>query len=307
MVAPLPSSVSEQSAQIESATSWLRWAGRLAALCAVLCLGALLDGLIAHRLNPSTAHRLVPGMSLALTGPLPERLEDTSTLWFSSSPPGIQLVFEAVQKEFWFGFPVWRGTLSVPDSLPEGDYRVSIHTAPSLGARDLEPVLHARPSPSSTPMPPPPPLPELLVRVVRDAEMLRRTDPSVCVRWLNLSPWFTAALFLPGILLGTGGVMVLARRRNLALAQRGMAEIHRVIAGEAAGEAAGASGAQLLFGLGLEHGCQVGERVEVLDATGHSIGEAVIEEAVADSAMARVEGDLMVRPGGLVRLKRRGG
>lgn len=242
-------------------------------------------------------------MSLALTGPLPERLEDTSTLWFSSSPPGIQLVFEAVQKEFWFGFPVWRGTLSVPDSLPEGDYRVSIHTAPSLGARDLEPVLHARPSPSSTPLPPPPPLPELLVRVVRDAEMLRRTDPSVCVRWLNLSPWFTAALFLPGILLGTGGVMVLARRRNLALAQRGMAEIHRVIAGEAAG----ASGAQLLFGLGLEHGCQVGERVEVLDATGHSIGEAVIEEAVADSAMARVEGDLMVRPGGLVRLKRHGG
>ena len=101
-----------------------------------------------------------------------------------------------------------------------------------------------------------------------------------------------AALCLPGILLAFGAVFYLSLKLDRLLAQKGKAEIYRVIRRDGSFE--------VHFGLGTEHGVEPGLELRVYNLRGKSVGLARVEKAAPRDAIAVVTTDQEIRPGFMV-------
>jgi len=252
-----------------------RLRGRLGFIAALLCalglLGAI-DGLQARILTPRDFHRLLPGQALEVSGPLPARMASSQLLHTRSGEPGLKLSIDAVQREFWFGTPMWRGTLSAQPDVPPGDYVIRID-GPVEG---LEQQVGRQ-----------------TVRIVPDPRAWRRSDPAGAVRLFGFSPWSISLALLPFIGLSVGGVFLLSRRRDALLAQLELAELYRVL--DVEGEC------RLWFGLGAGAGIQVGDLLEVLDPGGVPLGQARVLEVTLKASMAGGYQGRPAHPGCLIR------
>jgi len=249
--------------------------GKVGACCCLLLFLALLDGLVARFREPFNVLKVLPGTSLEINGPLQEEAQGVGDLTYTAGSPKLRVSFEAMHKGYFLGGDMWRGRLLVDPQTPPGEYPLT------MGVKGKTP---------------PKPLPPFQVIVFADALSLQDSDKSLLRRHWGLSPWGTAASFLPAILLCFGGVFLLSQKRERLLMAMGRAEIYRVASGE--------GGCVIGFGLGTDHGLQTGSRVRILDNQEHEVGTGEVQESTATDSLALVHSEQKIKPGYIVCRRR---
>jgi hypothetical protein len=128
--------------------------------------------------------------------------------------------------------------------------------------------------------------------VYADAVSLQHSSKSIIRRYSGFSAWTVAVFCLPAILLAFVAVFFLSLKFDQLLAQRGQAEIYRVIKRD--------GGFEVHFGLGTTNGLQPGAELRVFNLRGKAVGLARVEEASPHDAIALVLTDQEIRPGFLL-------
>ncbi len=241
--------------------------GKCGALCCIVFLLAVVDGLVVGFREPANLFRLLGGESVAVNGYLKEDVTDLAQLTYKSPSDGIGVTFEVIHSGFWLGGKMWRGLLTVSPEQEKGEYLVAVHPRND-------------PSPKASTL--------LLVRVYPDAESMRRDAKSFIQRTLNVSPWLVFTCFFPLALLSFFLVFLLSQRRERLMREIGMADIYYV--------ARGASAWEISFSLGTQHGVEPGSRLNVLDKDGLRVGEAVVIESTTTDSTATVDLQCPVTP-----------
>jgi hypothetical protein len=197
---------------------------------------AAVDGVVASARQPANTFDVTPGMSIRLTGPLPEKVAGPSELTHTGDPNALHLSIEAVGSGFWLGGEMWRGVLTVDPQSPPGE-------------------LSFRVLPKDREYPVPPPAFRIIVH--KDAQSLQQAEKSLIARYCGISPWALAALSVPFIIAALGAVYYLSNRMEQFMAMEGKAVIYMVREGD--------SGTEIAFGLGARHGVRPGDRLTLLD------------------------------------------
>jgi hypothetical protein len=244
------------------------WAGTLFFLLAFL---ALTDGLIGQFREPANLIKLLPGMTAEIDGPLQEEVLGIQELTYLSDSKDLKLTLATVHKGYFLGGLLWQGQITASPHLPPGEYHLTV--APSRST-----------SPQATL--------GFRIMVFPDALSLQRSSKSLIRFYTGMSPWGAAAACLPGILLAFGALFLLAQKSDQLLAQKGKAEIYRVIRRD--------GGYEVHFGLGTTHGVQPGLELQVYNLRGKAIGLARVEEAAPLDAIALILTDQEIRPGFMV-------
>ncbi|HOV85084.1 MAG TPA: hypothetical protein PLM79_01905 [Syntrophobacteraceae bacterium] len=255
----------------DQALRWRSSIGKLGALVCAVFLVAVLDGLVARFREPAYEYPILAGQTLPVNGPLKETPPDAAALAFESSAEGVRLEFEAIQAGFWFGNALWRGTLTVDSGVPPGSYRVKV-VAKAIPGTVLSPVIQ--------------------VVVYADPHDFRFHSKSLFVRYLDISPWWTAILSLPLVCGSLCAILLLSRRIDGLLAREGKAEIYRVLGAPPEFEVA--------FGLGTVHGITEGAELALLDRQGIHVGTVKVREASPVDAVGVAHSMVEVKPGFLV-------
>lgn len=241
--------------------------GKCGALCCLVFLLAVVDGLVVGFREPANLFRLLGGESVAVNGYLNEDVTDLGQLTYKSPSDGIGVTFEVIHSGFWLGGKMWRGLLTVSLEQEQGEYSVAVYPRND-------------PSPKASTL--------LLVRVYPDAESMRRDAKSFIERTLNVSPWMVFAIFFPLALLSFFLVFLLSQRRERLMREIGMADIYHMVRRDSAWE--------ISFSLGTLHGVEPGSRLNVLDRGGLRVGEAVVIESTATDSTATVDLECLVTP-----------
>lgn len=258
-------------ASLEQICRWRSLLGKVGALCCLLLFLALLDGLVARFREPLNVLKVLPGMSLEINGPLQEEVHNVRDLTYASGSRHLRLSFDAAHKGYFLGGDMWRGRLSVDPQTPPGDYTLEVGIQGKTPAK---------------------PLPPYRVLVFADPGSRQRSEKSLLRRHWDLSPWATAASFLPVILLSFVGVFHLSQKRERLLAGLGRAEIYRV---------ASRDGAWVIgFGLGTAQGLQPGSRLRILNDRDQEVGTGEVKESTATDSLALVRSDREIKPGYIV-------
>lgn len=244
------------------------WAGALFFLLAFL---ALLDGLIGQFREPANLIKLLPGLTAEIDGPLEEEVPGVQELTYFSDSDFLTLSFATVHKGYFLGGNLWRGQITASPRMRPGEYHLTVASRKST-------------SPVAT----------LAFRILvfPDPLSLQLSSKSLIRRHLGLSPWGAAAACLPGILLAFGALFYLSTQRDRLLAQKGRAEIYRVIKRDGSFE--------VHFALGTAHGIQTGLELRVYNPRGKEVGLARVESVTPADAIALVNGVQEIRPGFLI-------
>jgi hypothetical protein len=240
---------------LEQATRWRNLIGKGCALLCAFFLLAALDGIISHFRQPANLVELLPGASADINGSVAGNLASVQELDYVSNSGLIQVSFEAVHAGFWMGGQMWRGKLMVSPEIEPGEYALSVDRKGHAGTK-----------PASV----------FRVKIYPDRETLRKNSPSFARRFLDLSPWWIFAAFLPAALLAFVAVYMLSHKRDEIMAMEGKAEIYYI--NQSPGEY------EVSFGLGRKHGIQEGDRLVVLDEHGRPVGKVEVRDVMdADS------------------------
>lgn len=258
---------------LDQASRWRRLAGWAGAGMCLLALLSLMDGLIGQFREPASLIKLLPGLTTEIDGPLAEEVGGVQELTYFSDSDELQLTFATVHKGYFLGGNLWRGQVTASPRIQPGEYHLTV--APRRST-----------SPEATLA--------FSIVVFPDRLSLQRSSKSLVRRYAGLSPWGAAAACLPGILLAFGAVFYFSLQTDRLMAQKGRAEIYRVIKKDGAFE--------IHFGLGTEHGVQPGLQLQVYNPDGQAAGLARVEEAAATDAVALVTADQEIRPGYMVCL-----
>jgi hypothetical protein len=244
------------------------WAGALFFLLAFL---ALLDGLIGQFREPANLIKLLPGLTVEIDGPLEEEVPGVQELTYFSDSDFLTLSFATVHKGYFLGGNLWRGQISASPRILAGEYHLTV--APR---RSTSPVATLG----------------FRIMVFPDPLSLQLSSMSLIRRYTGISPWGAAGLCLPAILLAFGAVFYLSTQLDQLLAQKGRAEIYRVIKRDGSFE--------VHFALGTEHGLQPGLELRVYNPRGKAVGLARVEKATPKDAIAGVITDQEIRPGFMI-------
>ena len=253
---------------LDQASRWRNLAGWAGALFFLLAFLALLDGLIGQFREPANLIKLLPGWTAEIDGPLEEEVPGVQELTYFSDSDFLTLSFATVHKGYFLGGNLWRGQITASPRLRPGEYHLTVASRKST-------------SPVATLA--------FRIMVFPDPLSLQGSSKSLIRRHIGMSPWGAAAACLPGILLAFGTVFYLSQARERLLAQRGRAEIYRVIKRD--------GGFEIHFGLGTEHGVYPGFQLRVHNPQGKAVGLARVEEATPKDAIALVTSDQEIKPG----------
>jgi hypothetical protein len=250
---------------------WRRLAGWAGALFCFLAALALLDGVIGQFRESASVIKLLPGMTAEINGPLSEKVRGVEELTYLSDSDDLKLSLAEVHKGYFLGGELWRGQITAAPGIPPGEYHLTVASRRSATPR---------------------PLPAFRILVFADPLSLQRSSKSVVRRETGLSPLGMAAACLPGILLTFGAVFLLSQKQERLLAQKGRAEIYRVIRGDGSFE--------IYFGLGTAHGVQPGLELSVYDDQGKLVGLARVASSTPGEGVAVMIADREIRPGFMV-------
>ena len=256
---------------LEQTSRWRDLSGWAAAGFCLLAFLALLDGLIGQFREPANLIKLLPGLTREIDGPLQEEVPGIQELTYFRDSEDLKLSFATVHKGYFLGGNLWRGQITAGPRMQPGEYHLTVAPRRSTSSKAT-----------------------LAFRVVvfPDAASLQRSSKSIIRRYSGFSPWAAAAVGLPGILLAFGAVFYLSLKLDRLLAQKGKAEIYRVIRRD--------GGFEVHFGLGAEHGVEPGLELRVYNLRGKSVGLARVEKAAPRDAIAVMTADQEIRPGFMV-------
>lgn len=256
---------------LEQTSRWRDLYGWAAAGFCLLAFLALIDGLVGQWREPANLIKLLPGITAAIDGPLQEEVKGIQELTYLSDSKDLKLTFAMVHKGYFLGGLLWRGQITAGSQIPPGEYHLTVAPRRSTSK---EATLGFR------------------IMVFPDRLGLQHSSKSIIRRYSGFSPWAAAAVCLPGILLAFGAVFYLTLKVDRILAEKGKAEIYRVIKRDGSFE--------VHFGLGTEHGVGPGLELRVYNPRGKSVGLARVEEAAPRDAIALVITDQEIRPGFMV-------
>jgi hypothetical protein len=262
-------------ATLDQISRWRTLLGKVGACFCLLLFLAVLDGLVARFQEPYNVLKVLPGESPEINGPLQEEADDVRDLTYAGSSQHLSVSFDAMHKGYFLGGDMWRGRVLVGSQAPPGEYTLTV------GVKGKTPAK---------------PLPPFRVVVFADPLSRQRSDKSLLRRHWGLSPWATAASFLPAILLCFGEVFYLSQKRERFLAGLGRAEIYRVASRE--GEYV------IGFGLGTAQGLQPGSKIDIFNEQEQVVAAGEVEEATATDSLAVVPADREIKPGYLVSCRR---
>jgi hypothetical protein len=254
--------------QISQRRDLFGWAA--AAFCFLAFL-ALIDGLIGQWREPANLIKLLPGMTTEIDGPLQEEVPGIQALTYFSDSKDLKLTFASVHKGYFLGGNLWQGQVTASPRILPREYHLTVVPRRSTSK---EATLGFR------------------IMVFPDRLSLQQSSKSITRRYSGFSPWAAAAACLPGILLAFGAVFYLTLKLDRLLAQKGKAEIYRVIKRDGSFE--------VHFGLGTEDGVEPGLELQVYNPRGKSVGLARVEKATPKDAIAGVITDQEIRPGFMV-------
>jgi hypothetical protein len=253
---------------LEQAVQWRNVIGKATAyLCVVLAI-AMLDGAIAQFREPANVFNLLPGTTVSINGHLQEQLPGIDELTYTSSSDSVQVTFETLHSGFWLGGFMWRGKLIVSPQAVPGKYSVMVRPRGKLEQKsDLT----------------------FRINVYANEGSHRQSYKSIIQRNTDLSPWWVVVVLLPIAGVAFGSVFLLSQKIDGLMAQSGKAEVYLVREEE--------FGQEIAFGLGTQHGVQVGSRVTILNETGQPVCTAEIQQVSATDAVARAGSECDVKPG----------
>jgi len=238
-----------------------------------LFLVAVMDGLIAVMRQSPNSIILMPGEAEEISGPLRGEVKELGEPQVQAGSHFVQLTFLEASKGFWLGGDMWRGMISVDPKASPGDYILRVHQARDASGK-----------PTSV----------YVVKVLPDPVAVRKESKSMILRYGNISPWLAVLIVFPCVLLGFLSNYLLAHRREQLLIKIGKAEIYHVLRQE--------KGYQVTFGMGSEHGLQVGSPLTILDEVETPVFSGAVEKVFEKDAMITVPLDCPVRTGYLVRI-----
>ena len=232
----------------------------LGGLCFFFLLASLFDGVIAGGRNDPNLYEVLPGQSIKMSNSMPPETEQLDQLWLRTTNPSIGLELEDVHTGFWMGGRQWQATVTVPASLPAGDYPVSLsarnETSPKLTQTNT-------------------------LRVYASKDAMRQGSLSLLVRTTGFNPFLLALSLLPLGIASSYASTKLSRRINADLSAQGLAQIFRVMKTP--------EGMRVFFSLGANNGLSVGDDVELFDSNGSKpIGSLRVDQVRLEDSEALV-------------------
>lgn len=249
------------------------WLGRFGALCCLLALAAVLDGIITKFREPFNVLAVLPGESPAINGPTAEQVKTPADLEWLADSPELTLKVEKIHSGYFLGGRMWQGTLQVGQGIAPGKHVLAVRPRPLDPATPTEAVLFR-------------------INVYATEADRRAASLSLVERSLGISPWWAALLPLPGILLAFALTFLLSWRIDSLMAEEGKSEIYRVTRKEGYLEVG--------FGLGTAHGVRAGDLLPVYDLEGRQTATVEVKEATATDAVGWVGAGELVQPGFVV-------
>lgn len=253
--------------------------GRICMLASVIAIIGIFDTLISSYRKSANDIDMITGRSFEIVGKVYGNTTSSHDIIFKSDYPGLTLSLgEKLFSGYWLGEGMWRGELKADSSLPPGKYNIKILF------RDLSNIKPDKLEKLEK-------LCTYTVNVYSDAKALRQSDLSFIKRFTGMSPWSISIAFLPIILIAGGLVFIVSGRIDDNMAKKGFAEIYRVSKHD--------RGFEIFFGLGKNHGLEVGEKMNLLDQSGEIITEIVVENTGKENSSALTDIS-KIRPGCMV-------
>ena len=257
---------------LKQTSTWRKWIGKTGTLFCIFLLLAVLDGLTSRFREPPNHFSSLPGSRIAVTGSLKEKIENIGELTYRCDSKEIRLVFEAIQTGFWLGEYQWNGTLDVDPLIQPGEYTLMVQT-------------RKRPEIKSGTL--------FQIEVHKDLTQLHQKSKSFFLRYLGISPWLVALFIIPLVMIIFGIVFFLSHKIERLLAEQGKAEVYRI--------RKGSGGDEIFFGLGRRQGINPGTCLTILDKQGGVVGSITPEEIFEGYSIARVDSEVTVQPGFMIR------
>lgn len=247
--------------------------GKIAAVFCLLLSLAVVDAVVAGFRKSATVFDALPGTSLELNGFTAEKVGSTREIVYTGSSDLIRLSIDSIQKGYWLGNKMWQGRIIISPYIKAGEYNLAV---------GVEGMKMQKPSDM------------FLIRIYKDYESYRQSYKSLIKRYLDLSPWFFVASFLPFIVLAFGYIFILSGKIENLMAKQGKAIIYKVKKEKETCE--------IFFGLGMDHGVKINTYVTVFNDNGQPVGTAVVNSANSVDSIAHAESGCMVRPGYMVTI-----
>jgi len=259
---------------LKQATYLRKLCGIIIAVLFFMVLLSILDGFIAKFTSSINVLNLLPAQTAKLNGYLEDKsIKNPDRLNYTINSKFIKLNFIDFQTDYWFGSNMWRGVVTVDNSITSGIYDLKVYVK---GETTLKPTSVFK------------------INVYKDHESYRKSFKSVIQRNLGISPWWlTIGIFLL-ILPGCGVIFYLSNKIEYIMAQQGKAELYRVINVD--------NGMEIYFGLGTKHGIKAGMKFFLNDEKEHTIGIIEVSEASETDSCALWQEDIPVKIGYIVSL-----
>jgi len=256
---------------LADATKWQTRFGRAAMIVGLAVVFALGDLLLTQIRKQPFVHDLLPGQSIKVNGPMPERIKAVEELTHQSTTRQLTLHIERLHTGYWLGGNLWNGEVRLAPNIPPGEYRFMV-----------KPV---HPEPDEK-------FPLFTIRVHATEAEMRRQSLSLIARTLGIPPWWIIAGGFPLAVLLFAAVFWFARAREQLLLKQGKAEIIRVKKVD--------DRLEIVFGLGQKEGLEVGAKVMLLGEQDRPLGMIRVAKVYDHSAMAAASLDCPARVGFLV-------
>jgi hypothetical protein len=253
------------------ATTWQTRFGRAAMIVSLAIVFALADLLVAQIRKPPFTFDLLPGESVKVNGPIPERIKTVDELTYQSTSDLMTLEIERLHTGYWLGGNLWNGQVNLHEDILPGEHKLLVKP------------LHMEPDET---------FPLFTIRVHATEADIRSQSLSLISRTMGVPPWLVIAGGLPLAVLLFALVFRFARQREKLLLNQGRAEIFRVKKVE--------DRLEITFGLGRLEGMEVGGKVMLLGERDQPLGMIRVAKVYDHSAMAAASLDCPARVGFLV-------
>jgi hypothetical protein len=235
--------------------------GFIGALIAVVFVTSTLDAVVSGYREPKNTFRAFPGTSQYVDGELQWPVERTADLTYRSDPPVVKVAFLRASGR------LWQGTLEVDPAAREGEASVMVFPKHTVPDRET---------------------PRLRVLIFTDRANYLASFKSLTRRFLGIPPWWIAAAALPLMIANLALSYYLTRKREAALATKGIVPVLKV--------ARRFKEPEITFGLGRRHGIKMGDRLPLLNDRLEPIGEVVVIQVEADESKAFLDGSQKIGP-----------
>jgi hypothetical protein len=256
---------------LEQMSRWRRTAGTVGGVfCLLIALG-ILDALIAQvRTSPYTLNSL-PGDTVSINGPMPERIKNRSELTYQSSTEDLTVEITRIHTGYWLGGNIWTGVVHLGQDIAPASHQFMV--------RPLEV------EPGET-------FPVFELTVHEDHAGLQASAKSFIKRVTGLPPWMVSVLFLPLAVLTFVAVYKISAKREALLLEQGKGEVVRVKRVEGQVEIA--------LSLGTDQGYEKGTRILLYNNEGKPIASIEVVKAWATASIALADASCPTWPGQIV-------